>query len=118
MYRHLVLAASVLPMLMTAPLHARDRTGYQAIVTGDLVAAERRLMAERRVFPNRPELMLNLAAVYARTGRTAEANALYAQVLARPASMLDMSSGRVASSHAVATKALAALDANVTIASR
>ena len=116
---HLVLAAMAMAtMTIAAPLHAKDRTGYRAIAAGDFAAAERTLVAERRIFPNRPELMLNLAAVYSRTGRVAEASALYAQVLARPATMLDLPSGHEVSSHSLATTALASLPSNVAIASR
>jgi thioredoxin-like negative regulator of GroEL len=119
MIRHLVPAAAVLASVaLAAPIHAKDRTGYQAIAAGDLAKAERTLVAERRIFPDRAELMLNLAAIYLRTGRIAEANALYSKVLARPATMMDLPSGRGATSHQVATTALASLPANVAVASR
>lgn len=84
-----------------------DRTGYTAIASGDLSAAERRIVAERKIFPQRPELMLNLASVYLRTGREADARALYAAVLERPAVAMDLPSGAVASSHDLASRALA-----------
>ena len=83
-----------------------DRTGYHAIAAGDLATAEERIVAERKIFPQRPELMLNLASVYARTGRDSEARALYAAVLARPAVALDLPSGAVESSHDLANRAL------------
>ena len=84
-----------------------DRTGYTAIAAGDLSAAEQRIVAERKIFPERPELMLNLASVYLRTGRASEARALYAAVLERPAVAMDLPSGAVASSHDLASRALA-----------
>lgn len=96
---------------------ARDRTGYQAIAAGDLASAERSLVAERRIFPQRPELMLNLAAVYARTGRVAEARALYEAALSAPAVELDVVGGKVATSHDVARAGQAMLS-NGQIASR
>jgi hypothetical protein len=83
-----------------------DRTGYRAIVAGDLAAAEQRIVAERKIFPQRPELMLNLASVYYRTGRESEARALYAAVLDRPAVAMDLPSGAVVSSHDLASRAL------------
>ncbi|MEG8043147.1 tetratricopeptide repeat protein [Sphingomonas faeni] len=83
-----------------------DRTGYTAIAAGDLSTAEQRILAERKIFPQRPELMLNLASVYHRTGRESEARALYAAVLARPAVAMDMPSGAVLSSHDIASRAL------------
>jgi len=91
---------------LAAPSATVDRTGYRAIAAGDLAAAEQRIVAERRIFPQRPELMLNLASVYARTGRDSEARALYTAVLARPAVALDLPSGAVASSHDLANLAL------------
>jgi Flp pilus assembly protein TadD len=97
----LALAAGATPAL------ASDRTGYTAIAAGNLSVAEQRLVAERRIFPDRPELMLNLAAVYRSTGRDAQARALYTAVLEQPAVALDMPSGAVESSHDLAQRALA-----------
>ena len=56
---------------MAVPATAQVRTGFTAISTGSLAEAERVLTRERAMFPQRPELMLNLAAVYARTDRAA-----------------------------------------------
>lgn len=115
----LVMAAAVTAVLaMAAPVHAKDRTGYKAIAAQDYAKAERRLAAERRVFPNKPELMLNLAAVYLKTGRAAEARALYAEVLDQPETMMDLPSGRSVSSHGIATTAVAALDRGTAVAAR
>lgn len=93
--------------IVATPATAADRTGYSQIAAGNYGAAEQRIVAERRIFPDRPELMLNLAAVYRQTGRTAEAKALYAAVLDRPAVALDLPSGAVVSSHDLAQRALA-----------
>lgn len=100
----LFLAAAVLagPAAAQAP----DRTASAAIATGDYARAERILTAERRIFPARAELMLNLAAVYRMTGRAAEAQQFYADVLRRPDVLMDMSDQRVASSHALAQTGL------------
>ena len=73
-----------------APALAADQNGYQAIVSGDLSAAERHILAEQAVYPGRPELMLNLAAVYRRTGREAGARALYKRVLERRDIAMDL----------------------------
>lgn len=102
-------AATVIALVAATPAIAQDRTGYQAIAAGDFAGAASRLEAERRIFPHRPELMLNLAAAYARTGRVADARVLYADVLAQPAVAMDMPSGAIASSHDVATRGLARL---------
>ena len=89
-----------------APAFAADQNGYQSIVSGDLASAERAIVAEQRVYPARPELMLNLAAVYRRTGRMAEARTLYMKVLERRPVAMDLPSGAVASSHDLARRAL------------
>jgi Tfp pilus assembly protein PilF len=103
----IVMATVLSVALIGGAAQAQDRTGYQAIAAGDLSAAEQRLERELRIFPDRPELMLNMAAVYGRTGRAAEARALYASVLDRPATMMDMPDGAVRSSHELASTGLA-----------
>lgn len=117
MRAHLALTAAT-ALFLTAPVRAGDQTAYQRIAAGDYARAERVLLAERRDAPNRPEILLNLAAVYRQTGRAADARALYADVLRQPAKELDMLSGRTVSSHDVATTALASLPAETAIAAR
>ncbi|MDR6852021.1 Flp pilus assembly protein TadD [Sphingomonas sp. BE123] len=90
---------------------ADQPNAHRAIAAGDYDLAERHLLAEQRIFPERPEVLLNLAAVYARTGRVAEARALYQQVLARKAVAMDVADGQVAASHVVAQRGLRLLDA-------
>lgn len=92
-----------------SPAVAGDRTGYQAIVAGNLQSAEQRLMAERRIYPDRPELMLNLAAIYGQSGRLDQARSLYAAVLDRPAVSMQMAGGGLASSHDIANRGLGRL---------
>ena len=81
---------------------AQERTAYTQIVSGDFRAAEQQLAAERRIFPQRPELMLNLAAVYGRTSRDRDAAALYNAVLAQPNVEMDVGGDRTAWSHDLA----------------
>jgi thioredoxin-like negative regulator of GroEL len=88
---------------------AADRNAARAIAAGDYVQAERMLQAERRIFPKRAELMLNLAAVYRQTGRDADARALYADVLKRDSVEMDLLDERTVSSHTIAAKGLARL---------
>ena len=89
--------------------------GFNAIAKDDLTAAEARLMAQRAVEPNEPSVLLNLAYVYARTGRYDQANALYKQVLAGE-NVLMMTGGRQQLwSHEVAQRGL---DRARTMASR
>lgn len=110
--RHLATAAiAVAAVAAVTPVQAKDRNGYQAIAAQDFAKAERRLLAERRIHPNKPELLINLALVYRRTGRPVEARALYAAVLERDAVELDLPNGGIASSHELARMGLDALAA-------
>ena len=83
-----------------------DRNGFEQIAAGDLVRAQRLLEDERRMFPRATDVLLNLAAVYARTGRLADADSLYRQVAAAPDEMLEMPDGGDASAHALAQAGL------------
>lgn len=100
-------AALVATSSAAALSQSDDRTAYRAIAAGDFAAAVQTLEAERRIHPQRPELMLNLAAAYRRTGRTADARSLYQEVLERPVVMLDLADGRIVSSRDLATAGLA-----------
>ncbi len=111
--RMLIGATVAAATVMAVPAMAKDRNGYQAIAAGDLSQAQATLARERAIYPNRPELMLNQAAVFARTGRIAEARALYGEVLARDAVALDLPDGNVASSHAVAERGMMRLTSSI-----
>lgn len=113
--RRVMLAAAAGMMLAGAVgmATAQERTGYHAIAAGDLAGAEATLERERAIFPQRPELMLNLAAVYARTGRASEARALYGDVLQREPIDLELGDGSAVSSHLIAKRGLARLDTTV-----
>lgn len=105
----IVLAAA--PFALAAPPAQAQREDGDpiagtAIVRGDLAGAERKLTAELRRNPGAPELLLNLAAIYAQTGRAAEARALYREVLAQRDVQMDLSRDRIATSHSVANKGL------------
>jgi thioredoxin-like negative regulator of GroEL len=97
-----LLGAVLLGGLVASGAAASERTEYRTIAAGNFAEAAQRLEAERRIHPQRPELMLNLAAAYSRMGRVADARALYQEVLARPVAMMDLASGAVVSSHDVA----------------
>lgn len=60
---------------------AADPYGYKAISAGNLSLAEANLEREQVVFPREPSVLLNLAFVYAETGRANEAAALYRKAL-------------------------------------
>ena len=87
-----------------------DHNGAVEIVRGDFAKAERVLVAARQVSPRDPELMLNLAVVYAKAGRPDAARALYRQVKAQPDEEMLLNGGAAVSSHALADAALIALD--------
>ena len=101
-----MLAILVLGLTVATPSFAAERTGFQAIAAGNLDMAQRQIQAARRADPSRPELMLNLAAVYIQTGRASDARDLYAAVLRAPSVAMDMPSGAVLSSHEVAARGL------------
>ncbi|MEP9360307.1 tetratricopeptide repeat protein [Sphingomonas sp. KR3-1] len=105
----IVLAAA--PFALAAlPAQAQAQNGdpvaSAAIFDGNYSQAEQQLNAKLRLDPGQPELLLNLAAVYAQTGRTAEARALYIQVLQQRDVEMDQSADRMAMSHAIANKGL------------
>ncbi len=81
--------------------------GYAAIESGDWATAEAQLTASR-VDDSDPARLLNLAHVYAKTGRIAEAQALYEQVAAgKDDGLFELSDGTVVSSRDAAKRALA-----------
>ncbi|MBW6522648.1 tetratricopeptide repeat protein [Sphingomonas sp. RHCKR47] len=110
------LAMLIMAAVAATPAAARDRSGYTSIAAGDWSQAEATLSAERAIFPHRPEILLNLAAVYLRTDRAAQARALYGDVLASEPVSLDLANGHTVSSHVIAQRGLARL--NTTIAAR
>lgn len=72
-------------LFLTGTAHAQSqeqRYGFNAIQRDDLAGAEARLVAQRLQEPNEPSVLINLAHVYAKTGRMGQAEALYRQVLA------------------------------------
>lgn len=103
---HLLVAAALAGAFGGA--EPQDFSGATLLMKGDYAAAERAIDRERRMFPDSPDLMLNLAIVYARTNRSDDARRLYAEVLAHPDEMLE--SGRATmSAHAIARRGLAIL---------
>ncbi|MDV3456909.1 tetratricopeptide repeat protein [Sphingomonas sp. HF-S4] len=106
----LVLLAAA-PLFAALPAQAQDSAvAATQISQGDFAAAESRLLSELRIHPGRPELLLNLAAVYAKTGRTGEARGLYTRVLGQDEVLMDLSVDRTAGSHALAQRGLRRLD--------
>lgn len=83
-----------------------DPVASAAIFNGNYSKAEQQLNARLGLDPGQPELLLNLAAVYAQTGRTAQARALYIQVLQQRDVEMDVAVGNTSMSHAIANKGL------------
>lgn len=104
------IAAAAIPAGSAA---AGERVGYREIAAGRLADAEATLAKERAIFPKRPELKLNLAAIYLRTDRQEQARALYGEVLESEPVMLDTAGGDAVSSHDLARRGLARIGATL-----
>jgi thioredoxin-like negative regulator of GroEL len=94
------------------------RVAYTEITQADYFAAEAKLVRELRAHPYEPELMLNLAAVYAKTGRLDQARALYTRVLAQPQAELALGATRSTWSHQVAQIGLRMIDTSLQLSAR
>ncbi|MBX3594661.1 tetratricopeptide repeat protein [Sphingomonas sp.] len=104
----LALALAVAPFgVAQAQSRQADPYAHAEILKGDYQQAERRLVAEQRIFPSMPEVLLNLAAVYSNTGRPDQARALYNKVLALDPVDMTVAGGEIAPSHLVAHRGLA-----------
>lgn len=84
--------------------------GANAIAAGKLSEAERALRPVSQADAADPARLINIATVYARTQRAAEAKAALLRVQALPAEELDLANGSSRSSHVIANALLASLD--------
>lgn len=91
--------------MLSAPALAQEY-GYQQIADGKLLLAENQLEAARVAEPNEPSVMINLAAIYARTGRADQAQAMYQRVLASENVQLEMGDHSPAWSHSLARRGM------------
>lgn len=106
-----IVLAAPLVLVPAAQAQVREDPYAQiAIQSGDYELAERKLLAEQKVFPGKPEVLLNLAAIYTKTGRHSEARALYDRVLTLDPVAMDVADGQVAQSHLIASRGLRILD--------
>lgn len=108
-----VAAVAVLIVGGASAASAENWNGAAQIARGDYAAAERIIVREQRLFPRDTDLLINLATVYARTGRVAEARRTYALAAAQPDEALEVASDRTVSSRRLATNALRMLDREV-----
>jgi thioredoxin-like negative regulator of GroEL len=83
-----------------------QKYGFNAIAKEDLTGAEARLIAQRALEPNEPSVLLNLAYVYAQTGRLDQATALYRQVMAGENVMMLTGGRQQVWSHEIAQRGL------------
>jgi len=95
----------VISLALCAAVHAGPDGTYQAgdILSGDFAAAEAKLNTRLAASPNDSFAMLNLAAIYDRSGRTDEARALYERVM----SLRDNPYAKVANNKVVPVKKVA-----------
>ena len=109
-----ILAAAALVAGGMASAQTIGFNGADELARGDYAGAELAIAKTRALFPEYPELMLNLAVVYRHTGRPAEARQLYQQVLRAPdEDMTIRADGTTATAHRVATAGLLSLDQRI-----
>ena len=108
-----VAAAAALLVATGGTATAQNFNGAEYLARGDATGAERVIMAQQRLFPHDADLLLNLAAVYARTGRQAEARRMYQAVIAQPDEELDLAGRRTATAHLIAAEGLRRLPVSV-----
>ncbi|TDN77814.1 tetratricopeptide repeat protein [Stakelama pacifica] len=124
MRRMVIATALAAGAMIAAPVSAQNSASSgayasSALQRGDLVQAEMALEAQRRASPDMPEVLLNLATVFARTNRDARAVDMYRRVLAQDNVSMKLANGRTMDSHALARIGLASLNAaELTTASR
>lgn len=106
-----VAAALAAAAIVAAPAQAgvtQDAAIHQSITSGDLATAESALLPRLRDGEDSPEVLLNLAAVYALTDRPEAAQALYRWVLSERDTVMDLSQreGDTKTAHAIAREGL------------
>ena len=105
-------AALVAAGIGAAPAQAgvvQDTAIHDSITRGDYAGAENKLLPRLRDGETSPELLLNLAAVYALTDRPEAAQALYRWVLSERDALMDLTQregGDTRTAHAIAREGL------------
>lgn len=94
------------PAVANAERAAGDDYASQAIRAGDFAAAERRLKPISFTDRNDPARLINIATVYAATGRLPEAHAALQRVRGLDNEQLVLADGQVKSSRALARQML------------
>lgn len=111
MFDRVYAVAALVAVSVAAPAQAgisKDAAIHKSIVSGDYAAAEGALLPRLRAGEKSPELLLNLAALYAFTDRPEAAQALYRWVLSERDVLMDLSDreGDTRSAHAIARAGL------------
>lgn len=109
--RGVVLAAMVTGGAAGAQM--TNHNGAEPLARGQYAVAERVIVAQQRVFPRDTDLLLNLAQVYAHTGRAADARQAYVRVLSLPDERLRLAGGSFASSHTLAQAGMRRLGSEI-----
>jgi len=114
----LVVAAATSLLALASPALAQDSTlAAREIMTGSYSKAEQKLLTQMRV-DQRPEVQLNLAAIYYATGRIEQARSLYEQVLQKDDVAMTVTTDRTTGSHSIAQTGLRYLSQRQRVASR
>ena len=107
MRKVVLLSSAALVIGLAFPAFASDDVAFRAIQSRDWPAAEKQLLAGLEKNPENVFRQLNLAWVYAQTGRKAEAAAIYQRILmADQGSVAALASRESASVKALAEKGL------------
>ncbi|WP_033921762.1 tetratricopeptide repeat protein [Sphingomonas sp. 37zxx] len=114
----LIIVAAMLgvPAASAVAQNRTDPYGHDAIERGQFSEAEASLRAQLALEPAKPELLLNLAAIYARTNRLDQAEVMYQRVIAGEDVSLLLRPDHALGAHAIAQRGLGKLDVQRTAA--
>ena len=96
-------ALAAAPLTMAA---AQDQVAFKAIAKADYTSAESKLAAQVAAGDREPGVLLNLAAVYSKTGRGTQAVQLYRMVQAEQNVLMEGANGAPIWSHDIATRGM------------
>jgi Flp pilus assembly protein TadD len=107
-----VIVAAMLgvPAASAATQTRNDPYAHDAIEAGNFGEAEASLRAQLALEPSKPELLLNLAAIYARTNRLDAAQTMYDRAMQAENVSLLLKPDVALDSHAIAKRGMAKLE--------
>lgn len=122
LFASMLIAASISGVAVARPSstgeigYAPGSLGYDALIAGDNERAINQILSNERISRNDPARLINLGQAYARTGRIAEAEQLFASAMqSRDQVDLILADGRVMGSKEAARQALAKLQSRVAV---